>query len=119
MAVVKYKTNLHRPRLGVCSNWLASFTENDLRDTKIRLWVAKGSITLPKDPEIPIIMVGPGTLLFVPLFPYPLDIPLLCSVYVNFHCVLLHTISKEHCTDYIYGADYIYVSLNRHWSCAI
>ena len=72
MAVVKYKTNLHRPRLGVCSNWLASFTGSDLKHRKIRLWVTKGSITLPKDPEIPIIMVGPGMFFIFPLFPYSL-----------------------------------------------
>ena len=60
MAVVNYKTNLHRPRLGVCSNWLASLKGSDFRNTKIRLWVAKGSINLPKDPQLPIIMVGPG-----------------------------------------------------------
>jgi len=61
MAVVNYKTNLHRPRLGVCSNWLASFKESDIKNKKIRLWVTKGSINLPKDPDTPIVMVGPGT----------------------------------------------------------
>eukprot|EP00795_Rhopilema_esculentum_P010504 gene10504-19221_t len=61
MAVVKYKTNLHRPRFGVCSNWLASFNEKDMKAKRIRLWVAKGTITMPKSPATPIIMVGPGT----------------------------------------------------------
>eukprot|EP00112_Aurelia_sp_Birch-Aquarium-sp1_P018730 Seg4510.1 transcript_id=Seg4510.1/GoldUCD/mRNA.D3Y31 product="NADPH-dependent diflavin oxidoreductase 1" protein_id=Seg4510.1/GoldUCD/D3Y31 len=61
MAVVKYKTNMHRPRLGVCSNWLASLVEDNAGNLRIPIWISKGTVTLPKNPETPIIMVGPGT----------------------------------------------------------
>ncbi|XP_046844340.1 NADPH-dependent diflavin oxidoreductase 1-like isoform X2 [Xenia sp. Carnegie-2017] len=62
MAVVKYKTKLHKPRTGVCSTWLASLTQKDkIRDTKIPVWIKKATISFPKSLETPVILIGPGT----------------------------------------------------------
>lgn len=61
MAVVKYKTKLHKPRTGVCSTWLASLTQKDkIRDTKIPVWIKKATISFPKSLETPVILIGPG-----------------------------------------------------------
>lgn len=57
VAVVKYKTKLMKPRLGLCSNWLASLKPNNL----IYVWLQKGSLRFPINEDIPIVMVGPGT----------------------------------------------------------
>ncbi|KAK2144296.1 hypothetical protein LSH36_770g01014 [Paralvinella palmiformis] len=60
MAVVKYKTKLYEPRRGVCTTWLASLSP--LQGTyNVPLWVKKGTVRFPSDPETPVIMVGPGT----------------------------------------------------------
>ncbi|KAK0099209.1 hypothetical protein PV326_000046 [Microctonus aethiopoides] len=55
VAVVKYKTNLIEPRLGLCSNWLASLRT----DEKIICWIQKG--TFKFDYDKPMILIGPGT----------------------------------------------------------
>ncbi|XP_067296248.1 NADPH-dependent diflavin oxidoreductase 1 isoform X1 [Pseudorasbora parva] len=60
LAVVKYKTLLFKPRKGLCSCWLASL-EPSKGDVYVPLWVKKGSLTFPRDPDSPVIMVGPGT----------------------------------------------------------
>uniref|UniRef100_A0A1B6IAI2 NADPH-dependent diflavin oxidoreductase 1 n=3 Tax=Homalodisca liturata TaxID=320908 RepID=A0A1B6IAI2_9HEMI len=57
LAVVQYKTSLFKPRLGLCSNWLASCSINN----HLPVCIKKGSFTFPLDNSIPIIMVGPGT----------------------------------------------------------
>lgn len=75
VAVVKYKTLLKAPRLGLCSNWMASLTPA----SELSVWVKSGSFTFPDSPvrfivvntilqcnviflqEIPVIFVGPGT----------------------------------------------------------
>ncbi|KAK7095447.1 hypothetical protein V1264_006849 [Littorina saxatilis] len=59
MAVVRYRTKLHTPRQGVCSTWLSTLTPDP--DCKVPLWVKPGTITFPKDPTLPVVMVGPGT----------------------------------------------------------
>jgi sulfite reductase alpha subunit-like flavoprotein len=75
VAIVKFKTPMGRWRHGVCSTWLAGLEPNSgehdyvqnaikihLQDRSIvPIWVKPGTIRLPKDPETPIIMVGPGT----------------------------------------------------------
>ncbi|KAK3755557.1 hypothetical protein RRG08_012779 [Elysia crispata] len=70
MAVVRYRTKLHLPRLGVCSNWLANInlededTESNAggeKVTTVPIWVKRGTIRFPSDPNVPLIMVGPGT----------------------------------------------------------
>ncbi|XP_049637934.1 NADPH-dependent diflavin oxidoreductase 1 [Suncus etruscus] len=60
VAVVQYQTRLKEPRRGLCSTWLASLdpTQGAVR---VPLWVRPGSLTFPKTPDTPVIMVGPGT----------------------------------------------------------
>ncbi|KAF5909748.1 NADPH-dependent diflavin oxidoreductase 1, partial [Clarias magur] len=60
VAVVKYKTRLLKPRKGLCSSWLASL-ESSSGDVRVPLWVKKGGLKFPQDPDISVIMVGPGT----------------------------------------------------------
>ena len=57
VAVVNYKSKLKEPRLGLCSNFLA----NCMPGQKIPIWVKKGTMKIPKDPKLPLIMIGPGT----------------------------------------------------------
>ncbi|KAH8301111.1 hypothetical protein KR018_001825 [Drosophila ironensis] len=57
VAVVNYKTIMHTPRLGLCSNWLKDLQAG----TELRGVIKRGTMTWPKDPNIPLIMVGPGT----------------------------------------------------------
>ncbi|BFZ20446.1 hypothetical protein BsWGS_23485 [Bradybaena similaris] len=60
MAVVNYRTKLHRPRRGVCSTWLSSLSPDE-KALSVPIWVKQGTIRFPNDPNIPLIMVGPGT----------------------------------------------------------
>ncbi|CAG5115516.1 unnamed protein product [Candidula unifasciata] len=60
MAVVNYRTKLHRPRRGVCSTWLSSLSPDE-NVLSVPIWVKKGTIQFPNDLAIPLIMVGPGT----------------------------------------------------------
>ncbi|GAU96944.1 hypothetical protein RvY_08310 [Ramazzottius varieornatus] len=57
VAVVEYKTKLHRPRKGLCSNWLASLQPG----RPVPLWVKKGTIKFEQTKDKPVVMVGPGT----------------------------------------------------------
>lgn len=57
VAVVEYKTMLAKKRKGLCSNWLKELQRGD----KIRAVIKKGTFKFPKDENIPIVMVGPGT----------------------------------------------------------
>ncbi|KFR03211.1 NADPH-dependent diflavin oxidoreductase 1 [Opisthocomus hoazin] len=60
MAVVRYKTRLNKPRRGLCSTWLASLNPEQ-GDVRVPLWVKKGGMKFPADPDTPVIMIGPGT----------------------------------------------------------
>ncbi|KAJ7988154.1 hypothetical protein DPEC_G00320670 [Dallia pectoralis] len=60
LAVVSYKTKMYSPRKGLCSSWLASLDPRQ-GDVFVPLWVKKGSLRFPQDPDTPVIMVGPGT----------------------------------------------------------
>ncbi|NXL67286.1 NDOR1 oxidoreductase, partial [Chordeiles acutipennis] len=60
MAVVRYKTRLSKPRRGLCSTWLASLNP-EKGDVQVPLWVKKGGLKFPADPDTPVIMIGPGT----------------------------------------------------------
>ncbi|KAG2455909.1 NDOR1 oxidoreductase, partial [Polypterus senegalus] len=60
LAVVRYKTRLQKPRRGLCSTWLASL-DPQTGEQRVPLWVKKGGLTFPSDPEVPVVMVGPGT----------------------------------------------------------
>ncbi|XP_065214523.1 NADPH-dependent diflavin oxidoreductase 1-like [Planococcus citri] len=58
VAVVNYKTDLDKPRSGLCSTWLASFQNG----SKAAVYLAKGLLSFPKSKDSPtMIMVGPGT----------------------------------------------------------
>ncbi|CAG0893037.1 unnamed protein product [Darwinula stevensoni] len=58
VAVVQYRTKIKKPRLGVCSNYLAGLKQGD----KVVLWVRKGTLRFPKQPsDLPVVMIGPGT----------------------------------------------------------
>ncbi|KAG9354602.1 hypothetical protein JZ751_001315 [Albula glossodonta] len=60
LAVVQYKTTLLKPRKGLCSTWLASLDPTQ-GEVCVPLWVKKGTLKFPSDPDSAVIMVGPGT----------------------------------------------------------
>ncbi|XP_064542258.1 NADPH-dependent diflavin oxidoreductase 1 [Drosophila montana] len=57
VAVVNYKTIMHTPRLGLCSNWLKGLKAGE----ELRAAIKPGTMNWPKEPETPLIMIGPGT----------------------------------------------------------
>lgn len=57
VALVQYHTKLVAPRIGLCSNWLASLTPG----VNIPVWVRRGSFRFPVSEGSPVIMIGPGT----------------------------------------------------------
>ncbi|RWS22592.1 NADPH-dependent diflavin oxidoreductase 1-like protein [Leptotrombidium deliense] len=57
VAVVNHRTTIKSRRLGLCSNYLARLDEN----SRVRLWISKGNLTLPASAKTPVIMIGPGT----------------------------------------------------------
>ncbi|KAL0965114.1 hypothetical protein UPYG_G00276980 [Umbra pygmaea] len=60
LAVVRYKTKMYFPRKGLCSCWLASMDPRQ-GNVHVPLWVKKGGLKFPKNPDTPVVMVGPGT----------------------------------------------------------
>ncbi|XP_024858598.1 NADPH-dependent diflavin oxidoreductase 1 isoform X2 [Kryptolebias marmoratus] len=60
VAVVHYKTKLHKPRRGLCSTWLASLDPQQ-GEVCVPLWVKKGTLRFPTDADTPVLLVGPGT----------------------------------------------------------
>ncbi|KAI9336219.1 hypothetical protein DFJ73DRAFT_850762 [Zopfochytrium polystomum] len=56
VAIVKYKTKLQKPRVGVCSHWIESLQVNDSASFIIQ----RGTMTLPAT-QVPVIFLGPGT----------------------------------------------------------
>ncbi|XP_032425644.1 NADPH-dependent diflavin oxidoreductase 1 isoform X1 [Xiphophorus hellerii] len=60
LAVVRYRTKLHRPRIGLCSNWLASL-DPEQGEVLVPLWVKRGGLRFPPDRDTPVVLVGPGT----------------------------------------------------------
>ncbi|KAH8303004.1 hypothetical protein KR044_013183 [Drosophila immigrans] len=57
VAVVSYKTIMHTPRLGLCSNWLKQLEAG----VELRALIKPGTMSWPKEPQTPLIMIGPGT----------------------------------------------------------
>ena len=57
VAVVEYKTLMKEPRRGLCSNWLKSISVG----ARVQVSIKKGTFQLPKDKNVPLVMVGPGT----------------------------------------------------------
>uniref|UniRef100_A0A2K5DGF2 NADPH-dependent diflavin oxidoreductase 1 n=1 Tax=Aotus nancymaae TaxID=37293 RepID=A0A2K5DGF2_AOTNA len=60
VAVVQFQTRLKEPRRGLCSSWLASLDPGQ-GPVRVPLWVRPGSLAFPEMPDVPVIMVGPGT----------------------------------------------------------
>lgn len=57
VARVEYKSKLPKPRLGLCSNWLANLKSADA----VPVWTKQGTFRLSDSTTTPLIMVGPGT----------------------------------------------------------
>ena len=57
IAVVKYKSKLVEPRVGLCSTWLTTLNPGD----RVPIWIKKGTFRFPTNPDTPLVMVGPGT----------------------------------------------------------
>lgn len=58
--VVEFETTAKRQHKGVCSNWLAAQVPRG-EHISVPVFIEKANFKLPKDPKVPIIMVGPGT----------------------------------------------------------
>jgi len=56
VAIVQYKTMIRRIRKGLCTSWLKTLNEGD----KIIYKIDQNNLKFP-EPEVPIIMVSPGT----------------------------------------------------------
>jgi len=56
VAVVRYRSSLKAPRLGLCSTWLSTMKPG----SHVPVWVRRGAFNFPKEPS-PVVMVGPGT----------------------------------------------------------
>lgn len=71
LAVVQYTTRMGRIRKGLCSNFLASLNSQGsltcvdqvdfIEKPLVPIQITPGFTRLPNDPNIPVIMVGPGT----------------------------------------------------------
>jgi sulfite reductase alpha subunit-like flavoprotein len=66
VAIVKYKTNLKRPRYGVCTRWLAGLQQGGspssilIAGSEIPVGLVTGSMRVP-EANVPCIFIGPGT----------------------------------------------------------
>jgi len=65
VAVVRYRTLMKAPRVGVCSTYLAALrsvghAECVAGDT-VGVWLRQGCLRLPAEPSAPLVMIGPGT----------------------------------------------------------
>jgi sulfite reductase alpha subunit-like flavoprotein len=58
IAIVKYKTKLKRIRRGVCTKWISQLQAGDRVQG---MHITRGTMQLPKDPQVPVVMIGPGT----------------------------------------------------------
>eukprot|EP00127_Corallochytrium_limacisporum_P000616 Clim_evm15s22 gene=Clim_evmTU15s22 len=67
VGVVTYRTKMATPRLGICSNWLASLKPSSSSGPSVHrvpVWVRKGTFQLTpafRNLAVPLVMVGPGT----------------------------------------------------------
>ncbi|KDQ16442.1 hypothetical protein BOTBODRAFT_107008 [Botryobasidium botryosum FD-172 SS1] len=57
IAVVRYRSKLKAPRKGLCTSWLTRLNAGDT----ISVGIEKGTMRLPGDSSVPVILVGPGT----------------------------------------------------------
>ncbi|KAG2186396.1 hypothetical protein INT43_002834 [Umbelopsis isabellina] len=58
IAIVKYKTKLKRIRRGVCTKWISQLQDGDRVEA---MHITRGTMQLPNDPQVPVVMIGPGT----------------------------------------------------------
>ncbi|KAN0063709.1 NAPDH-dependent diflavin reductase [Thecaphora frezii] len=56
-ALVTYQTRLSDPRWGICSKYLSTLAISSIVPVRI----ARGTLHLPASPNVPLILVGPGT----------------------------------------------------------
>ena len=66
VAVVEFENGLGRFHRGVCSKWLDCLPVQ----SQIPVFVRTSSFKLPKDLSTPVIMVGPGILIFSSIYFY-------------------------------------------------
>lgn len=59
--MVQYKTDNNRIHKGVCTTWLQKQVPKEGSSLFVPIFVEKAIFRLPKDPKIPVVMVGPGT----------------------------------------------------------
>lgn len=57
VAIVKFLTPYKRIRTGVCTSYIKELVVGD----SVKIWVKKGTMEFPKESNVPMIMVGPGT----------------------------------------------------------
>lgn len=57
VAIVEYRTPYKRVKRGLCTNWFSQMKGKE----KVKIFIKKGSIKLPENHKIPIVMIGPGT----------------------------------------------------------
>jgi sulfite reductase alpha subunit-like flavoprotein len=74
-AVVRWTTPFRRAKLGLCSAWLAGLQPAGQQrggsggggggggggGSRAPVWVERGSLRLPADAQVPLLLVGPGT----------------------------------------------------------
>ncbi|GIL54285.1 hypothetical protein Vafri_9851, partial [Volvox africanus] len=61
VALVSYETPLRRLKTGLCSAYLGKLSTQEGREDLVAVWTERGSMKLPRSPETPLILVGPGT----------------------------------------------------------
>lgn len=42
----------------MCTKWISQLQDGDLVEA---MHITRGTMQLPKDPEVPVVMIGPGT----------------------------------------------------------
>ncbi|CED85372.1 NADP-dependent flavoprotein reductase [Phaffia rhodozyma] len=97
IAMVNYKTSLKVPRAGLLTSWLRSLPLG----SSCPIRVVSGTMTVPQNPKVPIILVGPGTGV-APLRAF-LEHRLLEKAYDNTLYFGCRSLSK----DYLYESDWM------------
>ena len=60
VSTAEKKGGLKGTHVGVCTGWLSTLQEK-VNDVIVPCFLRKSEFKMPKDPSVPIIMVGPGT----------------------------------------------------------
>ncbi|PNH06259.1 NADPH-dependent diflavin oxidoreductase ATR3 [Tetrabaena socialis] len=65
VALVRYSTPYKRPKVGLCSAYLASLDPEAAaaagEEVRVAVWTERGCLRMPKSLATPLILVGPGT----------------------------------------------------------